>query len=181
MSGSLSAIVLAAGGGTRMRSTLPKPLHRLCGRPMVLHVLDALAELDVDRVVVVVGHGGDWVTKTGHRAGPGRPRGRVRRAAGQRGTGDAASVGLTALPRRTTTTRRTSWSSPGRHAAAPPTTLAALVRAHRSREAGATLLTAEVAGPDRLRPDRAASKDGQVAGVVEEADATARSRPRSPR
>ena len=52
----LSAVVLAAGEGTRMRSTRPKPLHLLCGRPMVLHVLDALAEIDVDRVVVVVGH-----------------------------------------------------------------------------------------------------------------------------
>jgi len=38
----LSAIVLAAGEGTRMRSATPKPLHRLCGRPMVLYVLDAL-------------------------------------------------------------------------------------------------------------------------------------------
>jgi CTP:molybdopterin cytidylyltransferase MocA len=52
----LSAVVLAAGEGTRMRSARPKPLHRLCGRPMVLHVLDALAELSVQRVVVVVGH-----------------------------------------------------------------------------------------------------------------------------
>ena len=43
----LSAVVLAAGEGTRMRSERPKPLHLLCGRPMVLHVLDALAELDV--------------------------------------------------------------------------------------------------------------------------------------
>ena len=45
--GQLSAVVLAAGEGTRMRSARPKPLHRLCGRPMVLHVLDALAELSV--------------------------------------------------------------------------------------------------------------------------------------
>ncbi|OWY62991.1 hypothetical protein B7486_55480, partial [cyanobacterium TDX16] len=37
-----SAVVLAAGEGTRMRSTRPKPLHRLCGRAMVLYVLDAL-------------------------------------------------------------------------------------------------------------------------------------------
>ena len=41
----LSAVVLAAGEGTRMRSSRPKPLHRLCGRPMILHILDALAEL----------------------------------------------------------------------------------------------------------------------------------------
>ena len=51
----LSAIVLAAGEGTRMRSATPKPLHRLCGRPMVLYVLDALRALTVERVVVVVG------------------------------------------------------------------------------------------------------------------------------
>ena len=61
----LSAVVLAAGEGTRMRSARPKPLHRLCGRPMVLHVLDALAQLPVTRVVVVVGHRGEWVTKIG--------------------------------------------------------------------------------------------------------------------
>ena len=48
----LAAVVLAAGHGTRMRSERPKPLHRLCGRPMVLHVLDALAELSITRVVV---------------------------------------------------------------------------------------------------------------------------------
>src|ERR1700678_2923868 len=60
----LSAVVLAAGEGTRMRSERPKPLHLLCGRPMVLHVLDAMAEIDVTRVVVVVGHRAEWVTKT---------------------------------------------------------------------------------------------------------------------
>ncbi len=60
----VSAVVLAAGEGTRMRSARPKPLHRLCGRPMVLHVLDALAQLSVYRVVVVVGHRAEWVTKT---------------------------------------------------------------------------------------------------------------------
>ena len=42
---SVSAIVLAAGEGTRMRSDRPKPLHLICGRPMVMHVIDALAEL----------------------------------------------------------------------------------------------------------------------------------------
>ena len=50
----LSAVVLAAGEGTRMRSSRPKPLHLMCGRPMLLHVLDALTEVPVDRVVVVV-------------------------------------------------------------------------------------------------------------------------------
>lgn len=68
----LSAVVLAAGEGTRMRSERPKPLHRLCGRPMVQHVLYALAELELDRAVVVVGHGASRVTKAvGEQPPPG--------------------------------------------------------------------------------------------------------------
>ncbi|HEY1733093.1 MAG TPA: NTP transferase domain-containing protein, partial [Acidimicrobiales bacterium] len=94
----LSAVVLAAGEGTRMRSHRPKPLHRLCGRPMVLHVLDALAELDVDRVAVVVGHRGEWVSKTLIEHAPKTLDIELVEQAEQRGTGDAAAVGLTGLP-----------------------------------------------------------------------------------
>ena len=54
---SVSAIILAAGVGTRMRSDRPKPLHRICGRPMVLHVIHALQRLHPARTVIVVGHG----------------------------------------------------------------------------------------------------------------------------
>jgi len=46
-----------------MRSSRPKPLHLMCGRPMVMHVIHALADLQVDRTVVVVGHGAERVTK----------------------------------------------------------------------------------------------------------------------
>src|SRR6478609_7055736 len=52
----VSAVVLAAGEGTRMRSATPKVLHPLCGRPMLLHVLDALERLPIQKIVVVVGH-----------------------------------------------------------------------------------------------------------------------------
>ena len=94
----LSAVVLAAGEGTRMRSARPKPLHRLCGRPMVLHVLDALAQVSVTRVVVVVGHRAEWVTKTlVEHAPPGMAIEFVEQVE-QRGTGDAMSVALTGLP-----------------------------------------------------------------------------------
>ena len=67
----LSAVVMAAGEGSRMRSSLPKPLHAVCGRPILLHVLDALSELLVDRAVVVVGWGAERVTKTLLEDGPG--------------------------------------------------------------------------------------------------------------
>ncbi len=53
----LAAVVLAAGEGTRMRSSTPKVLHSLCGRPILLHLLDTLVALPLERVVVVVGHG----------------------------------------------------------------------------------------------------------------------------
>ncbi len=51
----LEVVVLAAGAGTRMRSRLPKVLHPLAGRPLLAHVLDAAAELDPERIHVVVG------------------------------------------------------------------------------------------------------------------------------
>ena len=60
----LFAVVLAAGQGTRMRSTRPKPLHMLCGRPLVRYVLDAVAGSETDRAVVVVGYGAEMVIKT---------------------------------------------------------------------------------------------------------------------
>ncbi len=57
----LSAIILAAGQGTRMRSDLPKVLQPLAGRPLLGHVLDCAAALAVDDVCVVYGHGGEAV------------------------------------------------------------------------------------------------------------------------
>ncbi|MEQ8701573.1 MAG: bifunctional UDP-N-acetylglucosamine diphosphorylase/glucosamine-1-phosphate N-acetyltransferase GlmU [Bauldia litoralis] len=51
----VSAVILAAGKGTRMKSALPKVLHAVGGRPMVLHVLDAVARIGAARSVVVIG------------------------------------------------------------------------------------------------------------------------------
>ena len=92
-----AAIVLAAGAGARMLSDLPKPLHPVGGRAMVLRVLDALTGVDADPVVVVVGHGAGHV-RDEVRAGAPQPR-RLLFAdqPDQLGTGDAARVGLDAL------------------------------------------------------------------------------------
>ncbi|WP_163577993.1 bifunctional UDP-N-acetylglucosamine diphosphorylase/glucosamine-1-phosphate N-acetyltransferase GlmU [Halomonas faecis] len=58
---SLDVVILAAGQGTRMRSSRPKVLHRLAGKPMVRHVLDTAGQLAADRLHVVVGHGAEAV------------------------------------------------------------------------------------------------------------------------
>ncbi|HSH56974.1 MAG TPA: bifunctional UDP-N-acetylglucosamine diphosphorylase/glucosamine-1-phosphate N-acetyltransferase GlmU [Halomonas sp.] len=60
----LDVVILAAGQGTRMRSTLPKVLHRLAGKPMVRHVIDTAAGLGAERTHVVVGHGAEKVRET---------------------------------------------------------------------------------------------------------------------
>ncbi|NOS35679.1 MAG: NTP transferase domain-containing protein, partial [Deltaproteobacteria bacterium] len=57
----IASIVLAAGLGKRMRSALPKVLHRVCGRPMLFYPLEALRGVRVEKTVVVIGHGGESV------------------------------------------------------------------------------------------------------------------------
>jgi len=57
----ITAVLLAAGQGTRMKSDLPKVLHPLCGKPMLWHVLEALKTAATEKPVVVVGHGADAV------------------------------------------------------------------------------------------------------------------------
>src|SRR6202050_3786709 len=167
----LSAVVLAAGEGTRMHSERPKPLHLLCGRPMILHVLDAMAELDVRRVVVVVGHRGEWVTKTLVQHAPPTMQIEFVEQLTRTGTGDALAVGLTGLPDDDDDEVEDVVVLPGDTPLLRPQTLAALVRAHRAEDAGATLLTAVVenpAGYGRV----VHGKDGDVTRVVEEIDAT---------
>ena len=59
----ITAILLAAGQGTRMRSSLPKVLHPIAGKPMIWHALQAIRHVTTEKPVVVVGHGAQEVTK----------------------------------------------------------------------------------------------------------------------
>ena len=59
----VTAVLLAAGQGTRMKSDLPKVLHPVAGKPMIWHALHAISQSTSEKPVVVVGHGADEVTK----------------------------------------------------------------------------------------------------------------------
>jgi bifunctional UDP-N-acetylglucosamine pyrophosphorylase/glucosamine-1-phosphate N-acetyltransferase len=148
---------------------------------MVLHVLDALAEVSVERVVVVVGHRDEWVTKTLiEHAPPGLEIEFVEQLT-QHGTGDAVAVGLTGLPepRLDPDDDETADDDidgdvvvlPGDTPLLRAPTLAALVRHHRRNDAGATLLTAVIDDPSGYgRVVR--GRDGLVERIVEDGDAS---------
>ena len=166
----LSAVVLAAGAGTRMRSERPKPLHALCGRAMVLHVIDALCELGVDRVVVVVGHGAEQVTKAVTEDAPAGLHLDFVEQRVRRGTGDAMSVALTAFADEDLDGEDVL-VLPGDTPLLTANTLDELVRAHREADATAAVLTARLPDPTGygrvVRDER-----GHVSRVVEQADAS---------
>src|SRR5947209_19059906 len=90
--GSLTtAIVLAAGEGTRMHSAIPKVLHPLAGRPLVEHAVRAAAGLKPEHLIVVLGHGGDPVDPQLHTVAPAlRPHARPAVQPAQHGTGARA-------------------------------------------------------------------------------------------
>lgn len=116
-----TAVILAAGQGTRMKSSLPKVMHRIAGRPLVHYPVRAALEAGCGEVVVVVGHGREAVEtylsdgmhantvvsetpevrpKGGRQPeGPRDWKGRIKTAVQkeQRGTGDAAKAGLAAV------------------------------------------------------------------------------------
>ncbi len=168
----VSAIVLAAGEGTRMRSTRPKPIHLVCGRPMVVHVISALTDLEVRRTVVVVGHGAERVTKRVQEEGLAHLHLSFVEQRVQRGTGDAVIVGMTAFNDDDVDDDSTVIVMPGDTPLLRPDTVAALVAEHESSANAATVLSARMADPTGYgRVIR--GRDGRVARIVEQRDASA--------
>jgi bifunctional UDP-N-acetylglucosamine pyrophosphorylase / glucosamine-1-phosphate N-acetyltransferase len=160
----LNVVVLAAGEGKRFRSSLPKPLHPLAGKPLLWHVLAAAAELEADRTVVVIGRGADQVRTAVSSFGLGQVECAVQREL--RGTGDALASALPLLPGHGEVLVLY-----GDTPLVTPATLRRLVEAHRAGGAAATMLTCEIADPagyGRVLRD----PDGTVVGVVEDRDAT---------
>ena len=155
----LHVVILAAGQGTRMRSSLPKVLHLLAGRPLLSHVIGAANALDVARVHVVHGHGGgivreamasaevDWV---------------VQRE--QLGTGHAVALAMPGIPDDATVLVL--------YGDVPLVNRATLHEtATLAAASGIALIAAIVDDPSgygRIVRD----PDGHVRGIVEEGDAT---------
>jgi len=159
-----AVVVLAAGEGTRMKSSIPKVLHAIGGRSLVGHAVKAAEALDPEHLVVVVGHGRDQVTA--HLAET-APRARTAVQEDQRGTGHAVQCALRELPELTGTVVVTYGDVP----LLTGETLHTLVASHEKHGNGVTVLTARVpapAGYGRVLRDA----DGTVTAIVEDKDAT---------
>ncbi len=170
----LYAIVLAAGEGTRMRSQRPKPLHPICGRPMVLHVIHALDAVQPTQTIVVVGHGADQVTARISSDLSDRRDIRFAEQRVQRGTGDAVSVGLARLDELVEDEiddTSTIVVVPGDTPLLRKETIDDLVTHHESNALAATVLVShmdDATGYGRV----VRAKDGRVVRIVEHRDAS---------
>ena len=135
-----------------MRSDRPKPLHMICGRAMVLHVIDATRELRPVTTALVVGHAADRVMAEVSKLAPPWANLTFVEQVHQRGTGDAAAVGMTALPGDDLDDESTVVVLPGDTPLLRPATLDELVATHVANDNAATLLTAVHGRSHRLRP-----------------------------
>ena len=153
-----------------MRSDRPKPLHMICGRAMVMHVIEALARLSPTTTVLVVGHHADRVTAEVSKIAPAWANLTFVDQPDQRGTGDAAACGMTALPGDDLDDDSTVVVLPGDTPLLRAETLDDLVAAHVANGHAATVLTSMMDDPTGYgRVIRAA--DGNVGAIVEQRDA----------
>jgi bifunctional UDP-N-acetylglucosamine pyrophosphorylase/glucosamine-1-phosphate N-acetyltransferase len=165
-----AVIVLAAGGGTRMKSkALPKVLHEICGRSLVGHAVSAAQELTPGQLVVVIGHLRELVQA--HLAEQ-YPAARPVVQTEQNGTGHAVRTALEALAADGVQLDGTVLVTTGDAPLLTGATLRALAAAHAEQGNGVTVLTAEV--PDATGYGRILrGPDGAVSAIVEHKDATA--------
>lgn len=162
-----AVVVLAAGEGTRMKSSTPKVLHALCGRPMVGHVVEAARGLAPRRLAVVVGHGREQVAAYLAELDP-EIRAVVQEV--QHGTGHAARVAVEDLTATDGELEGTVLVVFGDTPLLTTATLDALLIAHHETGNVVTVLSAVV--PDPTGYGRILREDGRVVGTVEQKDAS---------
>ncbi|MGB7024501.1 MAG: bifunctional UDP-N-acetylglucosamine diphosphorylase/glucosamine-1-phosphate N-acetyltransferase GlmU, partial [Candidatus Acidiferrales bacterium] len=161
----LTIVILAAGKGTRLKSDVAKVLHRAGGRPLVEHVVRACQPL-AKNILVVVGHQAEDVRNAVAPLGASTVLQRP-----QNGTGHAMLIARAG----TDTNARLAIVLPGDAPLIRTETLQALLDAHRSGRAAATILTARLDNPAGY--GRIVRKpDGSVAAIVEDRSASAAER-----
>ena len=157
----LTAVILAAGKGTRMKSKLPKVLHKVGGHPMLEHVMDAAEAAGCRDNVVVIGHGAELVRElVGSRA-------RIALQAEQLGTGHAVLQAADTLQDFTGTVMILCGDTPLLEAEE----LKKFYAEHVKSGAAATVMSAMMEDPfgyGRILRDA----NGDVAGIVEQKDAS---------
>jgi len=155
---STTVIILAAGKGTRMRSSLPKVLQPLAGRPLLGHVIDTAKKLNVDNIITIYGHGGEQV-----QAAFTAQKIKWVEQSEQLGTGHAVQMTLPVLPQD-----GVSLILSGDVPCINPVTLQKLLDA--TAETGIGLVTLTL--PDANGYGRIVRKNGQIQAIVEHKDAT---------
>jgi bifunctional UDP-N-acetylglucosamine pyrophosphorylase / glucosamine-1-phosphate N-acetyltransferase len=159
----VSAIILAAGQGRRMKSSLPKVAHLVLGKPVVWHVAQAVRAAGIREMVFVLGYGRDKILPVVEAFD-----GKVAIQESQFGTGDAARCGLAELSAGAREVVVLCGDAP----LLRPATIRGLLAARRRQGAPASVLTGVLDDPTGygriVRGD-----DGSVARIVEEKDANA--------
>lgn len=154
------AVILAAGKGTRMKSSLYKVLHSVCGKPMVQHVVDQVSQLEVQKLVTVVGHGAEKVQDQLGSASE------FALQTEQLGTAHAVMQAADALGNEKGTTLVICGDTP----LITAETMEALLKQHEESGAMATVLTAYIEEPTGYgRIVR--NENGHVEKIVEHKDA----------
>lgn len=157
--------MLAAGHGTRMKSKTHKVLHKVCGKPMLLHILSELEALSLDQVIVVTGQQREAV----EQAVAGRAEIAVQSE--QLGTGHAVQAALPQLREDIDSVVVLYGDAPLIRAQ----TIAQLLSSREQRQAAAVVLTAEMADPTGLGRVFC-GPDGVIERVIEERDASPQER-----
>lgn len=158
--GGVTAVVMAAGKGTRMKSKYPKVLHQICGKSLVAHVIQSLREAFIDEITVVIGHGKELLeqalgTKVNYAY-----------QLEQLGTGHAVLQAKSYID-----TSKIVLVVSGDTPLLSPDTLSLLVRKHQETGASVTVLTAvpdNASGYGRI----VRNDSGLIQAIVEDKDAS---------
>lgn len=157
----VAILILAAGKGTRLKSSLAKVLHSAGGRPLIEHVVRSCAAVKPRKIIVVVGHQAERVEQIVEPFGV-----QTVLQQPQNGTGHALLVS-----RRAIGNSKYIVILPGDAPLVRPETIRALIQKHKSGQAAATILTAVLANPSGY--GRILRKGGDAVGaIVEESQLT---------